>query len=287
MLLALSAQAQMPTIVSPEWLAKHQQDDQLVILHVSHERANYEAGHIAGARYVDPDSYVFTSDDMVQVYDRPPLSELEALFESLGLTPQSKIVAYPSTVSHLAVTRLVVTLYSLGWEGQAAILSGGNVAWEAEGYSMTSTEANFAPSQLFLKYEENFWVEKSRVAQAIESPTKVVDCRAEAYYLGVDVSEHHSGGRRGHVPGAQNVSYLSLFENSQGFYQYESEATLAQRFADAGLQKDDEIILYCHIGLQLTSVYVAARQLGYHNVRVYDGSFHEWGPDTSQPVSVD
>jgi thiosulfate/3-mercaptopyruvate sulfurtransferase len=57
-------------------------------------------------------------------------------------------------------------------------------------------------------------------------------------------------------------------------------------FAEQGIQKEKELILYCHIGMQLTVVYTAAKILGFRNIRVYDGSFHEWGP-SSYPVEVE
>ncbi len=58
-------------------------------------------------------------------------------------------------------------------------------------------------------------------------------------------------------------------------------------FKDQGLRKDQELIFYCHIGMQLTTVYTAAKILGYENVRIYDGSFYEWSPDDSLPVTTE
>jgi thiosulfate/3-mercaptopyruvate sulfurtransferase len=37
----------------------------------------------------------------------------------------------------------------------------------------------------------------------------------------------------------------------------------------------------------MTVVYTAAKLLGYKEVKVYDGSFHEWGPDKSLPIEID
>ena len=39
--------------------------------------------------------------------------------------------------------------------------------------------------------------------------------------------------------------------------------------------------------MQLTTVYTAARMLGYKDIKVYDGSFYEWGPDDSLPIELE
>ena len=43
-------------IVSQEWLQKHGDDKNLVILHVGSSKS-YDEGHIAGARYIDADDF--------------------------------------------------------------------------------------------------------------------------------------------------------------------------------------------------------------------------------------
>ena len=58
-------------------------------------------------------------------------------------------------------------------------------------------------------------------------------------------------------------------------------------FEGQGLKKNRSVVLYCHIGMQLTVIYTAAKMLGYEDIRIYDGSFHEWGPDETLPIEVD
>jgi thiosulfate/3-mercaptopyruvate sulfurtransferase len=46
-------------------------------------------------------------------------------------------------------------------------------------------------------------------------------------------------------------------------------------FAKAGVQPNDTIVGYCHIGQQATAMLFAARTLG-HPVLLYDGSYTDW-----------
>jgi thiosulfate/3-mercaptopyruvate sulfurtransferase len=65
---------------------------------------------------------------------------------------------------------------------------------------------------------------------------------------------------------------------------FRSAAELAAIFAKAGVEPNDTIIGYCHIGQQATAMLFAARTLG-HPVLLYDGSFEDWSRhDDRYPV---
>lgn len=282
-LLSVPALAQQPFIVDPNWLAERINDPGLAILHVSRED-DYKEGHIQGARFVSWDAYII--NDEVRAYDLPEFSVLKNLVEKTGLRKDQHIVVYPGRSSHLPVTRLLFTLNYLGFD-KVSILSGGKAAWTAQGKELSTEIQDVTATKFTLQPNEQFVVSKEEVKRALDTDITIIDCRAEAYYTGVDVSEHH-GGRAGHLPGAISIPYTSLFEKSNdGYYQFLSEDNLAEIFEKKGLDKEDDIILYCHIGLQLTSVFTVAKQLGYNNIRIYDGSFHEWGPDDSLPVTTE
>ena len=54
-------------------------------------------------------------------------------------------------------------------------------------------------------------------------------------------------------------------------------------FAAAGIGGDDQLVSYCHIGMQASWMYFTLRVLG-REVRMFDGSFDEWSRDPSLPV---
>ncbi|MEZ4850267.1 MAG: rhodanese-like domain-containing protein [Bacteroidia bacterium] len=94
-------------------------------------------------------------------------------------------------------------------------------------------------------------VTKEQVKAALETSTKIIDCRAGVFYQGIEVNQMH-GGRKGHIPGAKSIPFTSLYEKTEhGSYEFLSKEKLQEIFDGRGL-KEDSIILYCHIGLQLT-----------------------------------
>src|SRR5947208_4566178 len=57
-----SPQVREHMLVSTNWLAGHLTDATVVILHVARERADYDAGHIPGARFLAVDQITVTHD---------------------------------------------------------------------------------------------------------------------------------------------------------------------------------------------------------------------------------
>jgi len=61
------------------------------------------------------------------------------------------------------------------------------------------------------------------------------------------------------------------------------DAASAQ-FANAGVTKDREVIVYCGSGISATIDLFLLRQLGFDNLRLYDGSMGEWARDPTLPI---
>ncbi len=279
---ALPAQ-QADILVSTDWLKSHLNDKNLVIFHIGSENV-YEAEHIPGAVYFSPDEYTF--EDARHVFDLPSDQALKTLMESKGLSSTSNIVIYDAENWLRLATRLYLTLDYLGYASQTHLLEGGLPTWKAAGGQVSTklpapTKGNFA-----IKPNAALLADKAYVLKSIsDAKNDIVDCRASVFYTGIEATH---GARNGRVPGAKTIPFTSMYEkNSAGAYQFKSLADLDAIFKEQGLSKDSELVLYCHIGMQMTVVYTAAKLLGYKNVKVYDGSFIEWGPDKTLPIEID
>jgi thiosulfate/3-mercaptopyruvate sulfurtransferase len=124
------------------------------------------------------------------------------------------------------------------------------------------------------------------VAGAIGDPgTTVVDVRSEAEYQGERFWPSgglEPGGRAGHVPSAVHQPIDGLYDERGSF---NSAADLRGIFSAIDLDGDDELITYCTIGGRAcTAWFVLTYLLGRDHVRVYDGSWAEWGKMAGAPV---
>src|SRR5512132_2833334 len=79
-------------IVSTEWLAQHLKDESLVLLQVG-EKAEFQAGHIPGALFITTADISTPRGEGLSL-ELPPVGQLKATFEKLGVSDKSRIVIY-------------------------------------------------------------------------------------------------------------------------------------------------------------------------------------------------
>jgi thiosulfate/3-mercaptopyruvate sulfurtransferase len=100
----------------------------------------------------------------------------------------------------------------------------------------------------------------------------LIDARAVSFYEGAQEGGNQTIRKKGHIPGARSLYYLSVLDSTGVFLKPEA---LRERFTAAGWKPGDSVIAYCHVGQQATMVVFAARTLGI-DVKLYDGSFDDW-----------
>ncbi len=269
---ALSASAQSPTLlVTPEQLARELHDPQLVLLQVG-PRDDYDAGHIAGARFVTMQDLSIRDSAANLTLELPTEADLTARLERLGIGDRSRIVVVAGADWASPSTRILWTLQVAGLGAHTRWLDGGSVGWKRAGLP-TTTDVPPAPAQghLTLPSDRSLVVDYQWVQAHLRSRgVKIIDGRAPVFYEGPGMPEHNSPG--GHIPGAANIPFNSLVDDNMRML---STPELHRMFADAGVQAGDTVAAYCHVGQQATVVLFAARLLG-HPIRLYDGSMNDW-----------
>ena len=128
---------------------------------------------------------------------------------------------------------------------------------------------------------------QAAVRDAIGQPgTTLVDVRSAAEYRGERFwpsGGMEPGGRAGHVPSAVHQPIDGLYHEDGSF---RSAAELRRVFSPAVLDGGGELITYCTIGGRAaTAWFVLTYLLGRDRVRVYDGSWAEWGRIPGAPVA--
>ena len=90
--------------------------------------------------------------------------------------------------------------------------------------------------------------------------------------------------RGGHIPGATFMEWKNLtdFDKKLSYKDLEDMQKIFDKF---GVTKDKTIYAYCHVGAgRSTHITTALERLGYKNVKVYTGSWDEWGNDMNLPI---
>ena len=136
--LILSAQSFKTIFKDSDWLNKHLDDKDLVILHVD-TKENYDTGHIPGAQLILMSEYVTRTTDSIYT-ELPDNTYLDSLFRARGISDQSKVVLYYGGERFASTFRLYYTFDYLGMSDNVFILDGGLTNWNKSGLP-TSTDS--------------------------------------------------------------------------------------------------------------------------------------------------
>lgn len=256
--------AQVPILVTPQWLNEHKNDPTVVIVQVNFLQAEFENEHIPGARFLWPSWLAPNSPQ--SSFNAPDSKAAEEILQQLGISNNSHVVVCHVKNEVSPSARMFLTLEHLGLKGQVSFLNGGLDAWKKEGYAVTK-ELPVAKKGSFKVKPNTLLVNKEYVQKVLQSGV-VVDARATRYYDG----EPTGYLRNGHIAGAKNIPYTELVNTSNKFKSLDS---LQNYFIPVVQDKKSEVVTYCFIGQTASVVYMAGRVLGY-DIKLYDGSMQEW-----------
>jgi thiosulfate/3-mercaptopyruvate sulfurtransferase len=241
-------------------------------------RHTFEAAHIAGADFLDLQGE-FSDNSTRLRFMMPPVAQLEAAFGRHGIGSGARVVLY-SVGTMMWATRFWWMLKALSFDG-AAVLNGGYDKWQFEGRPVESGPAKGYPPAAFVARPRPGWfVDKQAVLAASGNPDFViVNALGPQFHQGLEPSRY---GRPGRVPGSVNVPAASLIDPQSKAFTTLDDASA--KFADAGLTKDREVIVYCGGGISATIDLFLLHQLGFEKLRLYDGSMGEWARDATLPI---
>ena len=264
-------------IVSTAWLAKHLNDADLVMLQVG-DKKEYDAAHIKGAQYIQT-SDISTPRGSGLILELPPVDQLKATFEKLGVTDKSRVVVYFSKDWVTPTSRVYFTLDYLGLGDRTAILDGGLPAWIAEKRDVTTEVSSPRVGSFTPHPDPKLVVDASWVSGNINKPgVAILDARDAKFYTGESAGNMP---RAGHIPSAKSIPFSTLVEDSNN--KFKSPEALRALFTTAGVKPKDSVATYCHIGQQASLLYFVAKYLGY-DAHLYDGSFDDWSKRSELPV---
>jgi len=256
-------------LVDPGWLHAHLSDPRVRVVEVDVSRAAYDDWHIDGAVLWNIYADLKDAD-----YRLAGPAALERLVARSGISPDSTVVFYGYGPS------LGLWLMTLYGHPDVRILDCSRDTWRAGGYPR-STVASEPPTGSFGLSGEDSRIRADRTAvrEVIGQPgTTLVDVRSAAEYQGERFwpsGGMEPGGRAGHVPSAVHQPINDIYRADGSF---RSAAELRRVFSPTLLDGSGELITYCTIGGRAaTAWFVLTHLIGRNHVRVYDGSWAEWG----------
>ena len=107
----------------------------------------------------------------------------------------------------------------------------------------------------------------------------ILDTRSDGEHNGTTVRAKRGGA----IPGAVHVEWSRNLDPDGAF---KPAGELRAMYEAAGVTPDKEVVTYCQGGYRAAHGYLALRLLGYPRVRMYIGSWKEWGDRSDLPVEL-
>ena len=145
---------------------------------------------------------------------------------------------------------------------------------------MTAEPTKTAPGVFHVDYDASQVVSLAEMRKIVDTGSaQIADARSAGRFEGTD-PEPRAGLRSGHMPGARSVPSLTLSENGELLALDRLKTTLEA----AGLDLSKPVVTSCGSGVTAAVITLALQSLGHGNVRLYDGSWTEWGAMSDTPV---
>lgn len=275
------------TLVSTAWLAEHIKDPDLRILDASwylpdmgrDGRAEYNAGHIPGARFFDIDEISDSRSELPHMV--PSVEKFMSRMRKMGVGDGHQIVVYDGLGIFSAAR--VWWMFRLFGKMDIAVLDGGFAKWQAEGRAVEDLPPVVRDRHMTVTRQNQMVKDVTQVASASKlGDYGIVDARSPERFRG-DAPEPREGLRAGHIPNSRNVFYRDLL-NPDGTMK--SPDVMAEVFRKAGVDMDKPAILSCGSGVTACILALAMERIGKSDHAVYDGSWSEWGTFHDLPLAT-
>lgn len=278
-----------PFLVTPQWLEKHINDNDLVVVDVRMSPvglvpkkdmlAEFANGHIPGAVYFDIDEVADKNTTLPHML--PTAEEFSVAAGQLGISENSTLVFYDDG-NQFSAPRGWWTFRHFGAKN-VYVLDEGLNGWKARANALETGHHTRQPCTFNARFDAAAVVNMQQVERTLGGKTQILDARvAPRFYA--EAPEPRPGLHRGHIPGSINIPYPELLENGR----FKSLEALRKTFSDKGVDINGPIITSCGSGVTAAVLAFGLLSLQAPQVTLYDGAWTEWGAlEGKQPIAQD
>ena len=254
--------------ISTQELEKIYKDDSVLIIDARSYK-DYSKAHIPGAVSLDLFSFHWadTSEKGIESFGE----HMRKILSYAGVDENKKIIFYDDVTGMLASRGVWMCLYFSHPDVQ--MLDGGISKWHREKLPTVSDSTIYKPSNLTTPLNTSIIIGFEELNASIGKVT-IIDARSTEEFDGTTPR----AARGGHIPTAKNIDWNENLDNSG---KLKSDNDLESLYT---MDKESQIVTYCQGAYRAANSYLSLKKIGFKNVKVYLGSWGEWGNDLNLPV---
>ncbi len=229
----------------------------------------YDKQHIPQAIFFDINNLSDKTSDLPHMLPKKEI--FKKYLDENGISKENEIIVYDQ-IGFFSSARVWFIFKYFSFD-KVKILNEGFLMWKKKNYPTDNRIHKKETTNNKLTENKDLLENKAFIEKNIKSKNiLVIDARSRKRFLGIE-KEPRKNLKSGNIPGSINIPYSSLSKNGR-FLNFKD---LSKVFNTKLSLKEQKIICSCGSGITACNLIFALDILGYNNVKLYDGSWAEWG----------
>jgi len=276
----------MNSLIEIDWLKKNLNNPEIKIIdgtwHMPGSGINgfdiFKEKHIPNAIFIDLDEVSDINSDLPHMM--PDENYFSKKISSLGISNNDHLIIY-DMYGMFSAARIWFMFKAFG-HNNISLLNGGFPAWLDSGGEVSNKINNLKTTIYKGKLNKLLIADYQQVLENLTNQKYLVlDARSPERFSGIS-EEPRPGMKSGHIPKSKNLYFNDLIDqDTKKFIKKEEIENLIKK---SGIDVNKDIICSCGSGVTACIIKFAIELISKNkNIKIYDGSWSEWGVVEDSP----
>ena len=276
----------MNSLIEIDWLKKNLNNPEIKIIdgtwHMPGSGINgfdiFKEKHIPNAIFIDLDEVSDINSDLPHMM--PDENYFSEKISSLGISNNDHLIIY-DMYGMFSAARIWFMFKAFG-DNNISLLNGGFPAWLDSGGEVSNKINNLKTTIYKGKLNKLLIADYQQVLENLTNQKYLVlDARSPERFSGIS-EEPRPGMKSGHIPKSKNLYFNDLIDqDTKKFIKKEEIENLIKK---SGIDVNKDIICSCGSGVTACIIKFAIELISKNkNIKIYDGSWSEWGVVEDSP----